>query len=59
MVKQTQAIRRQFADKLFECVWPFYGIAVENVNSAGCPAEFWIVFKHLEDLKNLTLKILK
>ena len=23
MVKHTQAIRRQFADKLFECVWPF------------------------------------
>ena len=26
MVKHTQAIRRQFADELFECVWPFYGI---------------------------------
>ena len=23
MVKHTQTIRRQFADKFFECVWPF------------------------------------
>ena len=22
-VKHTQTIRRQFADELFECVWPF------------------------------------
>ena len=26
MVKRTQTIRRQFADELFESVWPFYGI---------------------------------
>ena len=25
MVKHTQTIRRQFADELFECVWPFVG----------------------------------
>ena len=23
IVKQTQTIRQQIADKLFECVWPF------------------------------------
>ena len=23
MVKHTQAIRRQFACELFECIWPF------------------------------------
>ena len=23
MVKHTQTIRRQFADELFECAWPF------------------------------------
>ena len=28
MVKHTQTIRRQFADELFECVWPFCGIGV-------------------------------
>ena len=22
----TQAIYRQFADNLFECVWPFFGV---------------------------------
>ena len=26
MVKHTQAIRQQFADELFECVWPFCDI---------------------------------
>ena len=26
MVKHTQTIRPQIADKLFECVWPFCGI---------------------------------
>ena len=26
MVKYTQTIRRQIADELFECVWPFCGI---------------------------------
>ena len=26
MVKHTQTIRRQFADELFECVWPFCGV---------------------------------
>ena len=26
MVKPTQIIRREIADELFECVWPFCGI---------------------------------
>ena len=26
MVKHTQAICQQFADELFECVWPFCGV---------------------------------
>ena len=26
IVKHTQTIRRQIADELFECVWPFCGI---------------------------------
>ena len=26
MVKHTQTIRRQYADELFECVWPFCGV---------------------------------
>ena len=26
MAKHTQAIRRQFNNELFECVWPFCGI---------------------------------
>ena len=31
VAKHTQTIRRQFADELFECVWPFCGIGAERV----------------------------
>ena len=31
MVKHTQAIRRQFADKLFECVLPFCGVGAKRL----------------------------
>ena len=31
MAKHTQTIRRQFAEELFECVWPFCGIGAESV----------------------------
>ena len=31
MVKHTQKIRRQFADELFECVWPFCEFGAERV----------------------------
>ena len=28
MIKHTQTIRRQIADELFECVWPFFKIGI-------------------------------
>ena len=31
MVKHAQTIRRQIADELFECVWPFCEIDAERV----------------------------
>ena len=31
MAKHTQTICRQFADELFECVWPFCGIGAERI----------------------------
>ena len=31
MVKNTQTIRRQFADELFECVWPFCNLAFKGL----------------------------
>ena len=31
MVKHTQAIRPQFADELFECVWPFCGVGAQRI----------------------------
>ena len=33
MVKHTQTIRRQFADEMFECVWPFCDIGAERVKA--------------------------
>ena len=30
MAKHAQTIRRQFANELFECVWPFCGIGAER-----------------------------
>ena len=37
----------------------FLSVAYFRVNSAGCPGEFHIVFKHFENLENLILNILK
>ena len=31
IAKHTQTIRRQFADELFECVWPFCGIGIKEL----------------------------
>ena len=31
MVKHTQTNRRQFADDLFECVWPFVNLALKGL----------------------------
>ena len=31
MVKHAQKICPQFADKLFECVWPFGGLALKGL----------------------------
>ena len=33
MVKHTQIIRRQIADELFECVWPFCVIGAKKVKT--------------------------
>ena len=33
MVKHTQAIRRQFADELYECVWPSCEIGAQRVKN--------------------------
>ena len=31
MVKHTQTIRPQIANELFECVWPFVGLALKGL----------------------------
>ena len=35
MIKHTQTIRRQTAYKLFECVWPFVGLALKGLSVSG------------------------
>ena len=32
MGKHTQTIRRQIADELFECVWPFVKLALKGLS---------------------------
>ena len=41
MVKHTQTIGRQIADELFECVWPFCGLALKGLTN------FWPMFTFL------------
>ena len=35
MVKHTQTIRRQIADELFQCVWPFCEIDASRVKQTA------------------------
>ena len=37
----------------------FVSVAYFWVNSAGCSGEFYVVFKHFQNLENLILNILK
>ena len=39
MVKHIQAIRRQFADVLLECVWPFCEAGAERIKNVA--DSFW------------------
>ena len=43
MVKHTQTIRQQFADELFQCVWPFCGIGAESVNKGQAMTDHFVV----------------
>ena len=57
MVKHTQTIRRQIADELFECIWPFYGIDVLRVNEVKCDRQqFLWLFPKTRVGKLLTTK---
>ena len=35
MAKHTQTFRRQFANDLFECVWPFCGLVLKGLTEYG------------------------
>ena len=53
MVKHTQTIHLQIADKLFECVWPFCGVSTFDLSRTE------IIKKFLHGLACSTLKVLK
>ena len=44
MVKHTQTIYQQFADELFECVWPFCGVGPYMVK-VGSFSQYFIFSK--------------
>ena len=52
MVKHTLTIRRQFADELFECVWPFCGVDAYRVKESNLQNDLaylknccaWVIF---------------
>ena len=57
MVEHTHTISRQFADELFECVWPFCEVGAKRVNSTCNKSyrnEFYITFKFPKKLDSLT-----
>ena len=54
MAKHTQKIRRQFADKLFECVWPFCGIVIQILISIA--STNGSVFRKLFPFRRVLLK---
>ena len=49
MVKHTQTIHWQFADELFECVWPFCEIGAQRVKERQKPWKTckWVIFKNI------------
>ena len=53
MVKHTQTIRRQFADDLFKCVWPFCEVGAQRVNFFFCTENsyFWLIFYYFSQPK--------
>ena len=53
MVKHTQTIRRQIADELFECVWPFCEIGGKTVKVMY----FWFLFENT--FENIEIEIVE
>ena len=47
MAKHTQTIRRQIADELFECVWPFVNLALKGLKSFSSNVIIFLPETHL------------
>ena len=45
MAKHTQTIRRQIADELFECFWPFFEIGAQRVKKTNFSILKFIYFQ--------------
>ena len=59
MGKHTQTIRRQFPDKLFECVWPICGIDVERVKFIVYPYFEKSLEEQVVEINNVSRSSLK
>ena len=56
MVKDTQTIRQQFANKLFECVWPFCGIGalrVKMIIKMVIPKPWEMAVEHIREVNQI------
>ena len=52
--KHTQTIRREIADELFVCVWPFCEIgAKRDINALQWHLETWEIICQTVDLQNI------
>ena len=47
MATHTQTIRRQIADELFECVWPFVNLALKGLKSFSSNVIIFLPETHL------------
>ena len=63
MVEHTQTICRQFADELFQCIWPFCGIGAQKINDkAQCHIAVLsscVCFYEFPTIKVLLARLLK
>ena len=53
MAKHTQTIRRQIADELFECVWPFVKLTLKLLNTMLEPY-FYSAYDKVKTITNVS-----
>ena len=59
MVKHTQTIRRQIADELFECVWPFCEIGAWRVKVIELYSQNQLLYSYIQSFFPADIYLLK